>query len=78
MFYIIVGSYPTQSEAVDTYVRLAAAGLGKSEMATAQFQGREVHQVRIGPLYTQGEIDNVKNTLEGNGLAKFRVIGING
>lgn len=78
VFYIIVGSYPTQSEAVDTYVRLAAAGLGKSEMATAQFQGREVHQVRIGPLYTQGEIDNVKNTLEGNGLAKFRVIGING
>ncbi|MBK8452535.1 MAG: RlpA-like double-psi beta-barrel domain-containing protein [Thiofilum sp.] len=78
LFYVIVGSYPTQAQAVDTYVRLAAAGLRKSEMATAQFQGREVHQVRIGPLYTQGEIDNVKNTLEGNGLAKFRVIGING
>ena len=78
VFYVIVGSYPTQAEAVDTYVRLAAAGLRKSEMATAQIQGREVHQVRIGPLYTQGEIDNVKNTLEGNGLAKFRVIGING
>ncbi|WP_020558967.1 RlpA-like double-psi beta-barrel domain-containing protein [Thiofilum flexile] len=78
VFYVIVGSYPTQAEAVDTYVRLAAAGLRKSEMATAQVQGREVHQVRIGPLYTQGEIDNVKNTLEGNGLAKFRVVGIDG
>lgn len=76
VFYVIVGRYPTQAAAIDTFIRLASAGLGKAEMATAQHQGNTIHQVRIGPLYTQDQIDNVKSTLESNGLTTFRVVGI--
>lgn len=76
VFYVIVGRYPTQAEAVDTFIRLASAGLGKAEMATAMHKGQQVHQVRVGPLYTQDQIDNVKSTLASNGLTTFRVVGI--
>jgi rare lipoprotein A len=43
-------------------------------MASVQESGRAMHQVRIGPLYNQDQIDNVKDTLQSNGLANFRLV----
>lgn len=74
IYYVIAGTWPDQTAALDMFVRLTSVGLGKTEMATAQENGKMVHQVRIGPLYTQDQIDNVKDTLESNGLANFRVV----
>ncbi len=75
-FYVVVSNYQDQGDALDMFVRLTSVGLSKTELATALQDGRQVHQVRIGPLYTQDQIDNVKDALENNGLATFRVVSI--
>ena len=76
-FYVVVNNYQEQGEALEMFVRLTSVGLSKTEMATAMQDGRNVHQVRVGPLYTQDQIDNVKDALENNGLATFRVVAVN-
>ena len=76
-YYVIAGTWSDQGKALDMFVRLTSVGLGKSEMITAQEQGQMMNQVRIGPLYNQDQIDNVKDTLESNGLANFRVVAAN-
>ena len=76
-FYVVVNNFAEQSEALEMFVRLTAVGLNKTELATASQDGKEMHQVRIGPLYTQDQIDNVKDALENTGLATFRVVSIN-
>lgn len=76
-FYVVVNNFAEQNEALEMFVRLTSVGLNKTEMATAVQEGKQMHQVRIGPLYTQDQIDNVKNALESNGLATFRVVAIN-
>ncbi|MEB4592147.1 septal ring lytic transglycosylase RlpA family protein [Candidatus Thiothrix sp. Deng01] len=73
-YYVIAGTWPDQNTALDMFVRLTSVGLGKAEMATAKQDGREMYQVRIGPLYNQDQIDNVKDMLESNGLTKFKVV----
>lgn len=73
-YYVVAGTSADQNEALDLFVRLTAMGLGKTEMATAQQDGQTMHQVRVGPLYHQDQIDNVKDTLESNGLASFKVV----
>ncbi len=75
-FYVVIDNYETQEDALDMFVRLTSVGLSKTEMATAVLKGRTLHQVRIGPLYVQDQIDNVKDTLESNGLATFRVVEV--
>ena len=76
-FYVVVNNFAQQEEALEMFVRLTSVGLSKTEMATAAQEGKQMHQVRIGPLYTQDQIDNVKDALENNGLATFRVVAIN-
>ncbi|MFI0397767.1 MAG: septal ring lytic transglycosylase RlpA family protein [Thiolinea sp.] len=76
-FYVVVNNFAQQEEALEMFVRLTSVGLSKTEMATAAQDGKQMHQVRIGPLYTQDQIDNVKDALENNGLATFRVVAIN-
>lgn len=76
-FYVVVNNFAEQDEALEMFVRLTSVGLSKTEMATATQEGKQVHQVRIGPLYTQDQIDTVKDALESNGLATFRVVQIN-
>lgn len=56
------------------FVRLSSVGLAKTEMASVQESGRAVHQVRISQFYNQDQIDNVKDTLQSNGLANFRLV----
>ena len=58
------------------FVRLTSVGLKRTELASAVNNGRKMHQVRVGPLYTQDQIDSVKETLSSNGLATFRVVEI--
>jgi rare lipoprotein A len=72
-----VNNFAEQTEALEMFVRLTSVGLSKTEMATAAPEGKQMHQVRIGPLYTQDQIDHVKDALESNGLATFRVVAIN-
>ncbi len=76
-FYVVVNNFAEQDEALEMFVRLTSVGLAKTEMATAMQEGKQMHQVRIGPLYTQDQIDTVKDALESNGLATFRVVEIN-
>lgn len=73
-YYVIAGTWPDRNTSLDMFVRLTGAGLAKTEMATAQKDGREMYQVRVGPLYNQDQIDNVKDILESNGLANFKVV----
>ena len=73
-YYVIAGTWPEKTAALDMFVRLTSVGLGKTEMITASERGKMLHQVRIGPLYNQDQIDNVKDTLASNGLANFRVV----
>lgn len=73
-YYVIAGTWPDKNTSLDMFVRLTSVGLGKTEMATAQQNGQEMYQVRVGPLYNQDQIDNVKDTLESNGLANFKVV----
>ncbi len=75
-FFVVVRNYHEQSEALDMFVRLTSVGLNKTEMASAMSRGQRMHQVRIGPLYTQDQIDNVRDALESNGLATFKVVEI--
>ena len=75
-FYVVVKNYQDQGEALEMFVRLTSVGLNKTEMASALNKGRKVHQVRVGPLYTQDQIDNVKDTLASNGLATFKVVEV--
>lgn len=76
-FFVVVKNYREQSEALDMFIRLTSVGLNKTEMASAMSKGQKMHQVRIGPLYTQDQIDNVRDALESNGLATFKVVEIN-
>ncbi|CAA6800302.1 MAG: Rare lipoprotein A precursor [uncultured Thiotrichaceae bacterium] len=75
-FFVVVKNYREQSEALDMFIRLTSVGLNKTEMASAMSRGQKMHQVRIGPLYTQDQIDNVRDSLESNGLATFKVVEI--
>jgi rare lipoprotein A len=73
-YYVIAGTWPDRNTSLDMFVRLTSVGLAKTEMATAQQNGQEMYQVRVGPLYSQDQIDNVKDILESNGLANFKVV----
>ncbi len=75
-FFVIVKNYPNQADALDMFVRLTSVGLSRTELASAVNNGRKLHQVRVGPLYTQDQIDSVKDSLASNGLATFKVVEI--
>ena len=74
VYYVVAGTWPDRNSALDMFMRLTSAGLAKTEMASAKEKGQDVYQVRVGPLYNQDQIDNVKDTMSGNGLANFRVV----
>lgn len=75
-FFVVVKNYESRPDALDMFVRLTSVGLKKTELASASSKGRNVHQVRVGPLYTQDQIDRVKDRLSSNGLATFRVVEV--
>lgn len=73
-FYIVAGTYRTKEEAIDMFVRLSSIGVSKTEMATAYRRNQELYMVRVGPLYSQDQIDNIKDRLTQDGLTRFKVV----
>lgn len=74
VYYIIAGTFQNKNDAIDRFVRLSSIGIGKAEMATAFGDNRTLHLVRVGPLYNQDQIDNIKDRLEGDGLSRFKLV----
>lgn len=74
-YYIVVGTYPDQEQALDTFVRLSSIGLPGATMETrATKSGKVLHMVRLGPYQKQEDIDRVKDSLTSDGLSQFKVV----
>ncbi|MEE9445027.1 MAG: SPOR domain-containing protein [Cocleimonas sp.] len=74
-FFIVVGTYPIQEQALDMFVRLSSIGLANAAMESRQTkQGQTVHMVRLGPYNNQDDIDKTKDTLTNDGLSQFKVV----
>jgi len=74
-YYVVVGTYPSQEEALDTFVRLSSIGLPNSTMETRMTKsGKRLHMVRLGPFQQQSKIDKVKDSLLSDGLSQFKVV----
>ena len=71
-YYVVVGTYPSQQEAMDTFIRLSSIGLPNSTMETRTTKsGKRLHMVRLGPFQDQAKIDKVKDSLISDGLSPF-------
>lgn len=74
-YYVVVGTYPSQEQAMDTFVRLSSIGLPNSTMETRRTKsGQRLHMVRLGPFQDQAKIDKVKDSLLSDGLSQFKVV----
>lgn len=74
-YYVVVGTYPSMEEAMDTFVRLSSIGLPNSTMETRMTKaGQRLHMVRLGPFHEQAKIDKVKDSLLSDGLSQFKVV----
>jgi len=74
-YYVVVGTYPNQNQALDTFVRLSSIGLPHATMESRKTKsGRMLHMVRLGPFHKQSEIDRVKDKLVSDGMSQFKVV----
>ena len=74
-YYVVVGTYPNQDQALDTFVRLSSIGLPHATMESRNTKsGKKLHMVRLGPFHKQSEIDRVKDTLVNDGMSQFKVV----
>ncbi len=73
-YYIVIGTYASQSDALDKFVRLSSIGITNAAMETRKRKNGVLHMVRVGPFYRQDEIDRVKNKLVNDGMVKFTVV----
>jgi len=74
-YFVIVGTYPDQNEALDTFVRLSSIGLPGATMESRKTKsGKSLHMVRLGPYHDQEQIDKVTNSLTSDGLSQFKVV----
>ena len=74
-YYIVVGTYPDQTQALDTFVRLSSIGLPGAAMESRKTKsGQILHMVRLGPYQKQRDIDQVTNDLTSDGLTQFKVV----
>lgn len=74
-YYVVVGTYPNQEQALDTFVRLSSIGLPGATMESRKTKsGQRLHMVRLGPYQKQGDIDKVKDSLTNDGLSQFKVV----
>jgi len=74
-YYVIVGTYPDQNVALDTFVRLSSIGLPGATMESRKTKsGKSLHMVRLGPYHDQEQIDKVTNSLTSDGLSQFKVV----
>lgn len=74
-YYVVVGTYPDQEQALDTFVRLSSIGLPGATMESRPTKnGSVLHMVRLGPYQNQTEIDRIKDSLTSDGLSQFKVV----
>lgn len=74
-YFIVVGTYPSQEQAFDTFVRLSSIGLPGAAMESRKTKsGKNLHMVRLGPYHNQEDIDKVKDSLTSDGLSQFKVV----
>ncbi|MCK5896564.1 MAG: SPOR domain-containing protein [Cocleimonas sp.] len=74
-YYVVVGTYPSQDQALDTFVRLSSIGLPHATMESRKTKtGRALHMVRLGPFHKQSVIDRVKDKLVSDGMSQFKVV----
>ena len=74
-YYVVVGTYPNQEQALDTFVRLSSIGLPQATMESRKTKaGSMLHMVRLGPFHKQSVIDQVKDKLVSDGLSQFKVV----
>lgn len=74
-YYVVVGTYPSQPQAFDTFVRLSSIGLPGATMESRKTKsGQLLHMVRLGPYQKQESIDEVTNSLTSDGLTQFKVV----
>jgi cell division protein FtsN len=74
-YYVVVGTYPDQAQAFDTFVRLSSIGLPGAAMESRKTRsGKLLHMVRLGPYQKQEDIDKVTNNLTSDGLTQFKVV----
>jgi len=74
-YYVVVGTYPNQEQALDTFVRLSSIGLPGATMESRKTKsGQKLHMVRLGPYQKQEDIDKVKDSLTNDGLSQFKVV----
>ncbi len=74
-YYIIVGTYPDQLDALDTFTRISSIGLKGATMESRRTKaGSLLHMVRLGPYSKQEEIDKAKDSLTNTGMSEFKVV----
>ena len=74
-YYVVVGTYPNQEQALDTFVRLSSISLPHATMESRKTKsGKMLHMVRLGPFHKQSEIDRVKDKLVSDGMSQFKVV----
>jgi len=74
-YYIIVGTYPDQLDALDTFSRISSIGLKGATMESRRTKaGSLLHMVRLGPYSKQEEIDKAKDSLTNTGMSQFKVV----
>ena len=74
-YYVVVGTYASQPQAFDTFVRLSSIGLPGATMESRKTKrGTLLHMVRLGPYQKQERIDEVTNILTSDGLTQFKVV----
>lgn len=74
-YYIVVGTYTSQPQAFDTFIRLSSIGLPGATMESRKTKkGQVLHMVRLGPYQKQESIDEVTNSLTSDGLTQFKVV----
>jgi cell division protein FtsN len=74
-YYVVVGTYTSQPQAFDTFVRLSSIGLPGATMESRKAKsGQLLHMVRLGPYQKQESIDKVTNSLTSDGLTQFKIV----
>jgi len=74
-YYIIVGTYPDQLDALDTFTRISSIGLKGATMESRRTKaGSLLHMVRLGPYSNQEDIDKAKDSLTNTGMSQFKIV----
>jgi len=75
LYYIIVGTYPNQTEAITTFARISSLNLKQPAMESRRTKsGTLLHMVRLGPYSKQADIDEAKNGLTNSGISGFKLV----